>query len=85
MIRHVAPSSTTRNSWQRAPIVGIGRECGSELDGALQLPQQYARLDASGVRERWCFYLAPQPHERLVHSDHVRSICQIGHICERRR
>lgn len=28
MIRHVAPSSTIRNSWQRAPIEGIGRECG---------------------------------------------------------
>src|SRR5438445_12187764 len=42
----------------------------TELGAALQLPQQYARLDAGGLRERWCFYLAPQPHERLVDSGH---------------
>ena len=56
----------------------------TELGAALQLPQQYASLDAGGLREWRCFYLAPQPRERLVHSGHLGNICQIGHTCKRR-
>ena len=55
----------------------------TELGAALQLPQQYACLNAGGLGERWRLYLAPQPHERLVYGSHLDNICQIGHTCKR--
>ena len=33
----------------------------TQFGASLQLPQQHARLDAGGKRERWCLDLAPQP------------------------
>src|SRR5256885_9974296 len=49
----------------------------TKLGVASQLPQQYARLNASGVQKRWCSYIAPQPHRSEEHTSELQSPCNL--------
>ena len=54
----------------------------TELGTALQLPHNTPASTRAACENGGVFYLTPQPHERLVYSGHLSTICPIGHTCK---